>query len=219
MAEQQTVQNDKTKGEPQGDFEKGTVVGNTDTRLSNHRKCWIYSPDVTVCGVFGPGTSQEIVANWSSPFENMSLGEMLQKVGGVVQAGTQTTSVCRFNTQQIWDNNRPTQFNLELKLYALRDANQEVMKPLAALEYMIAPDVSDNGGGIIGGKIAAAVNLNIGTNVIYRDLCIDSISIPYDKEVDSMGNFVRCTVNVQFTTLTMITKDMLRKGYGFKKAF
>lgn len=93
------------------------------------------------------------------------------------------------------------------------------MKPLAALEWMISPDVSIDGGGSIGGKIAAAVNLNIGTKVIYRDLCIDSISIPYDKEVDSQGNFVRCTVNVQFTTLTMITKDMLRKGYGFKAAF
>ena len=45
------------------------------------------------------------------------------------------TSVTRFNTQQIWDNNRPTQFNLELKLYALRDANLDVMKPLACLLY------------------------------------------------------------------------------------
>lgn len=209
---------DKGKDNPQGAFEKGSVVGNADTRLSNYRKCWIYSPDVTVCGVYGPGTSQEIVANWSSPFENMSLGETIQRAGGIIQAETQMTSISRFNTRQIWDNNRPTQLNLELKLYALRDANQEVMKPLAALEWMIAPDVSIEGGSI-GGKIAAAVNLNIGTKVIYQDLCVDSISIPYDKEVDSQGNFVRCTVTVQFTTLTMITKDMLRKGYGFKKAF
>ena len=218
MAEAQKGQ-EKVKDSPQGESSSPPLVGNTDTRISNHRKCWIYSPDVTVCGIYGPGTSQEIVANWSSPFENSTLGEMFQKVGGLIQAEKQMTSVTRFNTQQIWDNNRPTQFNLELKLYALRDANLEVMKPLAALEWMISTDVSVDGGGSIGGKIAAAVNLNIGTKVIYRDLCIDSISIPYDKEVDSQGNFVRCTVNVQFTTLTMITKDMLRKGYGFKAAF
>ncbi|WP_417022532.1 hypothetical protein, partial [Bilophila wadsworthia] len=149
MAEAQKGQ-EKVKDSPQGESSSPPLVGNTDTRISNHRKCWIYSPDVTVCGIYGPGTSQEIVANWSSPFENFSLGEKFQKVGGWIQAKFNVTSVTQFNTQQVWDGNRPTQFNLELKLYALRDANQEVMKPLAALEWMISPDVSIDGGGSIG---------------------------------------------------------------------
>lgn len=103
MAEAQKGQ-EKVKDSPQGESSSPPLVGNTDTRISNHRKCWIYSPDVTVCGIYGPGTSQEIVANWSSPFENSTLGEMSQKVGGLIQAEKQMTSVTRFNTQQIWDN-------------------------------------------------------------------------------------------------------------------
>lgn len=93
------------------------------------------------------------------------------------------------------------------------------MKPLSALEWMITPDVSADGGGASGRKIAAAVNLNVGTRVIYRDPCINSISIPYGNEVDSQGSFVRCTADIQLTTLTMITKDILRQRYGLRAAF
>ena len=46
MAEAQKGQ-EKVKDSPQGESSSPPLVGNTDTRISNHRKCWIYSPDVT----------------------------------------------------------------------------------------------------------------------------------------------------------------------------
>lgn len=56
--------------------------------------------------------------------------------------------------------------------------------------------------------------MNIGTRHIFTDMVIDSISLPFDKEIDSLGRFVRASLNVQVSTMTMISKDMLRKGYG-----
>lgn len=192
-------------------------VGNMDSNISDARKVWIESPAVTVCGLYGPGTSQEITANWEQPFENLTIGNLAGHAGGYVQAEKGMTSMTSFNTQQIWSSNRPTAFTVELKLYALSDPDLEVMKPLAALEYMIAPDTRDSWGG--GGKIAEAVQLNIGRIVIYQYLVIDSISIPFDKEVDSKGRFVRCTVNVQLSTTTMVTREMLANGYGMQRKF
>ena len=67
-------------------------------------------------------------------------------------------------------------------LYALGLTREEMKRPLIGVVNAANEVVP---GHLHLGKIAAAVNLNIGTKVIYRDLCIDSISIPYDKEVDS----------------------------------
>lgn len=192
-------------------------IGNTDTRLSDFRKIWISDSDTTIVGVYGPGTSREITANWESPFENLSVGKKIEVVGGLAQVATGMTFVCDFNTQQAWMGNRPTAFTIELLLYALSDPETEVMQPLRALEYMIAPDTNQLFG--FGGKIQKALQVNIGTKFIYQMLVLESFSLALDKEVDSRGRFVRATANLQLTTLTMISKDMLRSGVGIKAGY
>lgn len=194
---------------------KAEEIGNRDDRLSRFRKCWISDGATHICGVYGPGTSKEITANWTSPFEGESIGQKVPLAGGVAQAFTEMTTITTLNSRQEWAGNRPTAFTLELKLYALHDPDVEVMQPLRALEIMIAPDVNDYHP--VGGRIPQRVLLNIGTKAIYTDLVIESLSQPFDKEVDSQGRFVRATVNVQLSTLTMVSKDMLRKGYGLQE--
>ncbi len=67
------------------------------------------------------------------------------------------------------------------------------------------------------GRIPSLILLNIGTKVMYKDMVINSISLPFDKEVDSQGNFVRATVNLQLSTLTMVDRQMLNSGdYGIR---
>lgn len=195
-----------------------SVLGNTDKRLSDARKIWIADDQTTIVGAYGPGTSMEITANWMSPFEAATLGNTPLRTGAAfVQTVTGMSLVTTLNTRQVWEGNEPTRFNVELMLYALRDPDLEVMQPLRALEYMIAPDVNDFWG--VGGKIAKALQLNVANRIIYQYLVLENLSAPFDKEMDSQGRFVRCTVNLTLSTLTMVSKQMLKKGYGVKSEY
>ncbi|MBE6441321.1 MAG: hypothetical protein E7022_03180 [Desulfovibrio desulfuricans] len=209
--EERQIQNQQLDG-------NAKLVGNTDKRLSDSRKCWISDGDTTVCGVYGPGTSMEITSNWQQPLEEATPGKAIgTAAGGVAQIATGgKTMIKAINTRQTWLGNSPTQFNVELQLYALQDPDKEVMQPLRALELFIAPDVAMYWGV---GQIAKALQLDIGRQVIYQFLILNSISVPFDKETDSKGRFVRCTVNLSMSTMTMVTKDMLKKGYGIKSGF
>lgn len=189
---------------------KTRIIGNSDARLHNSRKCWLTDETTTIVGVYGPGTSMEISSNWSQPFSEMTPGNAAQTAGGLLQATFGVTMVKTLNTQQVWQGNQPTQLNLELQLYALRDPDIEVMQPLSALEEFIAPDVSWFWGI---GQIAKALQLRIGTMAIYQPLVLNSVSIPFDKETDLKGRFVRCTVNLALSTATVISKDLLKKGF------
>lgn len=129
------------------------------------------------------------------------------------------TMIHSFNSRQTWQANQPTAFTLELLLYALEDPIQEVMKPLQLLEQWIAPETMTLAGllSMDFGRIPSLVLLNMGTKVIYKDMVINSMSLPFDKEVDSQGNFVRSTVNLQLSTLTMVDRQMLNSGdYGIR---
>lgn len=207
--EERSIQNQQDEG-------SAKIIGNTDFRLSGVRKCWISDGETTIAGVYGPGTSVEITANWTQPFEDMTPGSAARTAGAALQTATGKTMVKAFNTRQVWQGNSPTQFNVELMLYALQDPEIEVMQPIRALEYFMAPDV-DMYWGI--GQISKALQLNIGRRVIYQYLVLNSISEPLDKEMDSRGRFVRCTLNLTMSTMTMVTKDMLKKGYGMKSDF
>ncbi len=124
-----------------------------------------------------------------------------------------------FNSKQTWQANQPTAFTLELLLYALEDPIQEVMRPLQLLEQWFAPETMTLAGllSMDFGRIPSLILLNIGTKVMYKDMVINSISLPFDKEVDSQGNFVRATVNLQLSTLTMVDRQMLNSGdYGIR---
>lgn len=71
----------------------------------------------------------------------------------------------------------------------------------------------------VGGKIAKALQLNVANRIIYQYLVLENLSAPFDKEMDSQGRFVRCTVNLTLSTLTMVSKQMLKKGYGVKSEY
>lgn len=196
-------------------------LGNNDSRVSKYRKCWLQGMDgATICGVYGPGTSREMTANWIQPFEGESIGgKMPAAAGGLAQTMGGMTMIHSFNSQQTWQANQPTAFTLELLLYALEDPIQEVMRPLQLLEQWFAPETMTLAGllSMDFGRIPSLILLNIGTKVMYKDMVINSISLPFDKEVDSQGNFVRATVNLQLSTLTMVDRQMLNSGdYGIR---
>lgn len=197
------------------------AIGNNDPRVSDFRKCWLQGMDgATICGIYGPGTSREITANWIQPFLGESIGGHIPAAGGgYAQTMTGMTMLSSFNTKQTWEANQPTAFTLELILYALEDASAEVMLPLQMLEKWIAPESMTLAGLFSAetGRIPSLVLLNIGTKVIYKDCVINSMSLPFDKEVDSKGNFVRATVSLQLSTLTMVDRQMLGAGdYGIR---
>ena len=73
-------------------------IGNRDTRISLFRKCWIQGSEATVVGVWGTGTSKELTANWTSPFEGESIGNKIPLAGGVAQAATDMTTVTTLNS-------------------------------------------------------------------------------------------------------------------------
>ncbi len=196
-------------------------LGNNDSRVSKYRKCWLQGMDgATICGVYGPGTSREMTANWIQPFEGESIGgKMPAAAGGLAQTMGGMTMIHSFNSKQTWQANQPTAFTLELLLYALEDPIQEVMRPLQLLEQWFAPETMTLAGllSMDFGRIPSLILLNIGTKVMYKDMVINSISLPFDKEVDSQGNFVRATVNLQLSTLTMVDRQMLNSGdYGIR---
>lgn len=187
------------------------TLGNNDPRVSEYLKTWIQASEGdTVCGVTGPGTSKEVMANWTSPFEGESIGNKFEKIGGLVQSTTDQTLITTLNSRQVWNGNQPTKFNLELKFYALEDVAKEVMEPIRALEVMIAPDTAQFVGS---GRVPGAVTICVGRKVIYKDCVLESMSQPYDKEVYRGGGWIRCTVNLQVSTIAMLNKTDVPK-YG-----
>ena len=190
-------------------------IGILDPRVSPHRKCWLSDGKKTIVGVYGRGTSQEITEVWNSPFQNASLDSIAPQATAAFQVfGNGKTFIKGMNSARTWSGNEPTNVNLELILYAVKDPAAEVMLPLHTLEEFAAPDTEVFMG--LDGKAAAILSLDIGRRIIYPSLCMTNISMPFDKEVDSKGNFVRCTVNITFTTPVAISKNLLKQGYGIK---
>ena len=185
------------------------ALGNNDPRVSPYLKTWITGLDVNgkgqaICGVTGPGTSKEITANWTSPFEGESIGNKHELAGGMMQSLTDMTLIKTLNSRQVWNGNQPTKFNLELKFYALQDVAKEVMEPIRALEMMLAPETGEH---LFYGRIPGLVTLNVGRKVIYTGCVLESMSQPYDKEVWRGGGWIRCTVNLQISTVAMLNKS------------
>lgn len=187
-------------------------IGNNDTSLSPARKCWLTDGETTICGVWGSGTSINIVANWESPFTGMTPGQVKEKLGAFFQAASGGSLFTVQNSRQTWVSNEPTQITLEMKFYALEDPVTEVMDPLRYLEKFIAPGVKAYWGW---GEIAKGLTLTIARKRMYDNLVLKSVSVPFDTEVNSSGDFVRATVTLELSTLTMVSKDMLEAGMGF----
>ncbi|MDD4091876.1 MAG: hypothetical protein PHQ63_04910 [Smithellaceae bacterium] len=198
--------------------------GNNDKKISPYLKAWIAQPDkeskISVCvvGLIGPGTSRALQANWNSPFEQSTLGGMFEKVGGLLQATTEKTSVTTLSSTQIWEGNRPHTFNLTLSFYAINDAFREVMEPLRELEKMMGPEISagQEGDGPVmsflksatpSGRIPRPVILNIGRRMMIPNCVIESMSVPLDKERDRFGNLIRAEVSLSISTKVMLNRD------------
>jgi hypothetical protein len=223
---------DAEKTAAQGKAGNLQMYGNADEKVSPYLKAWIAQADeeskISVCvvGLIGPGTSRSLQANWTSPFENASLGGMFEKTGGIVQATTGLTSVTTLSSTQIWEGNRPHTFNVTLSFYAISDAYQEVMEPLRELERMMGPNIAagdpSGAGGVKeffasavpGGRIPGAVVLNIGRRMLIPNCVIESMSVPLDKERTKDGYLVRADVTLSIATKVMLNKDNIKQSWA-----
>lgn len=199
--------------------QKLTIVGNADPKVSPYLKTWIKQGNTCVVGVIGEGTTKEIQVNWNSPFEEDTIGGKYSKLGGLIQHFTGRTSKTLLASAQVWEGNRPHQFNLVVKFYALSDAKAEVMEPLRCLEKMLSPNVNDavpwKGWSEIGaGRIPQPVWINIGRNALYGPCLIVGMTQPLDKEKTKDGYLVRCEVNLQVETARMLNRSEIDRTYG-----
>jgi len=188
-------------------------VGNADKRVSKHLKAWIKQTGSSdgVVGLIGPGTSRQLQSNWNSPFEQSSIGSSYEKTAGLVQQTSGITSISTLNSVQIWDGNRPASLNLVLIFYALTSTLEEVMKPLAMLEYMASPEVRAN---TPGGSIPKTVTLDVGRSSMFTNMVIENISTQLDKEKDSDGRMIRAEVNITLQTKNMQNASEIAKTWG-----
>lgn len=216
-----------------------TIIGNADKKLSPYLKAWIKpeGQDVLICAAIGQGTSRQLQANWNSPFEQSSIGSVFEKTAGLVQLKTGRTALTTLNSEQIWEGNRPTTFNLVLQFYALADAFNEVMRPLAALEAMASPqvnagiplDIEKAAGNILNavtgesqgfdvgdatGRLPPALTLNIGRNAVMTNCRIESMDTPLDKERDRNGHLIRAEVSLQIATKAMLNASDIPASWG-----
>ncbi len=203
---------------------KAEFIGNADSSISEVLKAWIKPTDgnIMVCGLIGPGTSQQITAKYSEPFSQSTLGAIpgVAQTAGLAQLTTGSTSVSALNTAQVWEGNEPYTFNLVLIFYALANASNEVSKPLAELEKMMAPDVDANfpvnitGIGSVMGRAPKTVTICIGKRKMIPNCLIESMSTPLDKGRDKQGNLIRAEVTLNIKTQRMLTlKDVTALAY------
>ncbi|MBF0121717.1 MAG: hypothetical protein HQK79_23045 [Desulfobacterales bacterium] len=212
------------------------ILGVTDETISPYLKTWVKQGNVCVVGITGEGTSREVTANWTSPFEQDSLGGKFQRMGGLVQMITHKTAKTKLNSIQTWEGNKPHQFNLVLKFFAQTDAKREVSDAIAALEKMMCPEVSENiptansmGGAmkdaavnfvtgktfreVIKGRPPEPVWINIGRQNIVGDCVIAHITEPLDKEKTRDGYLIRAEVTLQVESLTMLNSSEIEATY------
>lgn len=182
---------------------------NINALVSPYLKIWIEQRGVTVVGIIGEGTTKELVANWESPFQDMSLGGKFNAVGGVIQAWTGATSQTVFNSRQVWAGNEPYTFSLVFKLMATVDPVHEVERPLLELEKMMAPDLARINPIGHSGRAPQPVQICVGNKFILGDCIVRSISEPLDRERNQNGDLIRADVALQVETLTVVTKAEL----------
>ena len=198
--------------------EKGfRKVGNADESVSPYLKAWIHDESTLVAGVIGEGTTKDLVANWTSPFADKSLGSFFGAAGGAAQAATGNTSLTAFNSRLVWEGNESMTLNLVFRLYALHDAKAEVADAILELEKMASPELADwqpLGWTGMDGHIPQRVSLNIGNMFIWKECVICGIQVPMDKEKTIDGHLIRADVNLQIKTLTMINKSLIASTYG-----
>ena len=187
------------------------IIGNNDPKVSPYLKAWIIQENTCVCGVIGEGTSQDIIANWTSPFEDFALGQYFEKLGGAIQLATGFSDLTKAHSTQIWSGNKPLALTLVLNFYALADAQKEVLEPIKALEKMISPVFHAI---MPGGRVPKPVSINIGRLTLLENCVITDMSTPLDKEKTRDGYLVRSEVQLQIETHTMLSGSDIDKMHG-----
>ena len=205
------------------------LVGNNDSKVSEHLKIWIQQGSDTVVAVMGEGTAKEMAANWDSPFEGEDVGSKFEVASALTQMKTGATSTTTLNTRQIWNGNRPTSLSLVLSFYALSDPKAEVMDALMMLDQFISPQLENvmpfslnaeavltSGGGdsaLNVGRIPQLVSVRVGNKIIYPECVIENISTPLDGPVDKNGHLIRADVQVSVSTVQVANRDMISTFY------
>jgi len=197
----------------------GTIYGMDIPEISEHLKGAVVQAGVCVIGLLGDGTSRDMTQSWGSPFENDTLENAMGrgaggKIGNLAKRGikmTGATTMTTLNTQKVWQSGDHT-LTLVLKFFVTQDGDpvSQVSRAVQSLEEMASPDI----GTFPTGRQPGLVAVNIGRRVIFPEMLIQGVPVALDKEVDSAGNMLRCTLSLSMTPFHMLGKPEIHKTYG-----
>ncbi|EEG4254993.1 hypothetical protein G0T21_003114 [Salmonella enterica subsp. enterica] len=164
--------------------------------VSKYLKVSLTNSSYSVTGYISQGAAMNIAQSWEAPFTGMSMGSVAGALSGFIQAGTESTSVARWNTLMVWEGGTPPTVTLPITFLAQYNPFIEVSGAIAALSAMISPELKDAN---IGGRIPERVILNIGRRINITDVIIQDLSFDLDAPRNSSGLFLRNTVNLQLS--------------------
>ncbi|EAA7489039.1 hypothetical protein ABPE25_003412 [Salmonella enterica subsp. enterica serovar Newport] len=164
--------------------------------VSEYLKVTLTNSSYSVTGYISQGAAMNIAQSWEAPFTGMSMGSVAGALSGFIQAGTESTSVARWNTLMVWEGGTPPTVTLPITFLAQYNPFIEVSGAIAALSAMISPELKDAN---IGGRIPERVILNIGRRINITDVIIQDLSFDLDAPRNSSGLFLRNTVNLQLS--------------------
>ncbi|EHE8113867.1 hypothetical protein J0R36_003592 [Salmonella enterica subsp. enterica serovar Adjame] len=164
--------------------------------VSEYLKVTLTNSSYSVTGYINQGAAMNIAQSWEAPFTGMSMGSVAGALSGFIQAGTESTSVARWNTLMVWEGGTPPTVTLPITFLAQYNPFIEVSGAIAALSAMISPELKDAN---IGGRIPERVILNIGRRINITDVIIQDLSFDLDAPRNSSGLFLRNTVNLQLS--------------------
>lgn len=171
------------------DYLKAFISQNTD------------NGSVLVIGYISEGTAEMLQSQWESPFEQDTVGSIAEKASGLAQATSGRTSKTKFNSQQVWHGTLPVSLTLNLQFKAYSDAQNEVDMAIAHLKAMASPEVNEK---LPMGRIPQAVELSLGRKLIYSDLRIESVNVPWDAPRTANGFLSKADVVVEIEPLQML---------------
>lgn len=164
--------------------------------VSDYLKVTLTTSKYSVTGYITQGAAMNIAQSWEAPFTGMTMGSVAGAMSSFAQAGTEMTSVARWNTLMVWEGGTPPTITLPMTLLAQYNPFVEVSGAIAALSAMISPELKDAN---VGGRIPERVILNIGRRINITDVIIQDLSFDLDAPRDSTGLFLRNTVNLQLS--------------------
>ena len=164
--------------------------------VSEYLKVTLTTSKYSVTGYITQGAAMNIAQSWEAPFTGMTMGSVAGAMSSFAQAGTEMTSVARWNTLMVWEGGTPPTITLPMTFLAQYNPFVEVSGAIAALSAMISPELKDAN---VGGRIPERVILNIGRRINITDVIIQDLSFDLDAPRDSTGLFLRNTVNLQLS--------------------